>query len=126
MRAEFLRVKRGNIIGFERPKVEGSIYIKGIIMAYSIQKNRTHLDNINLAFDYISVDDGRRIIKYLVGKLFEDMENPTMFAKVQSQFHALQAPPSAQGEEFLRGILVRPLQEETLWKMRRKEVKSLH
>ena len=70
-------------MGFNWKKEEGSMYIKGIVsMAHSSQKIRINLDNINLAFDDISVDDGRRIINYLVGNLFEAMENPTMFAKV--------------------------------------------
>ena len=64
-------------------------------MAHISQENRFILDNTNLTCDDISVDDKRRIINYLVGKLFEAMENPTMFAKVQSQLHALQVPLSS-------------------------------
>ena len=70
-------------------------------MSHSSHKNTINLDNINLASNDISVDDMRRIINYLVGKLFEAMENPTMFAEVQSQLHALQAPPSARDERVL-------------------------
>ena len=58
-------------------------------MAHSSQENIINLDNINLTFGDISVDDKRRIINYLVGKLFEALENSTMFEKVQIQIHAL-------------------------------------
>ena len=51
-------------------------------MTHSSQENRINLDNINLASDDVCVDDRRRIINYLVGKFFETMENPTMFAEV--------------------------------------------
>ncbi|MCO5607281.1 hypothetical protein L7F22_061474 [Adiantum nelumboides] len=52
-------------------------------------------------------DEGRGIVNYLVGKLQEAIENPTLQAKVQGQIQQLQNPPNAQQE---RG-LDRPLNE---------------
>ena len=51
-------------------------------MARNSQEYRIKLDNINLAFDDVSVDGKHRIINYLVGRFFEALENPTMFAEV--------------------------------------------
>ena len=71
-------------------------------MEHSSQENRINLDNVNLTFDDISVDDGRRSNNYLGGKLFEAMENHTMFSKVKIQLHTLQAPLISQEERFLK------------------------
>ncbi|MCO5598381.1 hypothetical protein L7F22_052476 [Adiantum nelumboides] len=70
-------------------------------MAQHNQGNKINIDNLNLAH-HVAIDEGQRIVNYLVGKLSKAMGNPTLQAKVQGQIQQLQLHSNAQEEKALQ------------------------